>query len=207
MTKKIVVIAGATGLVGRELVRQLSAHESYASVTALVRNPQSARFTDAGQKLTVRGLPSGHETIEADEFYCALGTTIKKAGSQAAFRAVDYDLVMDLARRAKAGGVGRVVVVTAIGSDKDSKFFYSQVKGETERDLQALGLKKLEIYRPSLLLGQRNESRFGEGLAIAMAPAISWLCQGPLLKYRPITDQELARVMIAGENIPGWDFR
>jgi uncharacterized protein YbjT (DUF2867 family) len=203
MTNKIAVVAGATGLVGRELVRQLCAHNDYASVIALVRQPQDAVFPEAGSKLIVRGLPAGDEHIEGDEFYCALGTTIKKAGSQAAFKAVDHDLVLDLAKRAKAGGVGRVVVVTAIGSDPNSKIFYSRVKGETERDLQALELKKLEIYRPSLLLGQRQESRLAEGLAIAMAPAISWLCQGPLLKYRPITAQDLARLMIAGERIFG----
>jgi uncharacterized protein YbjT (DUF2867 family) len=201
MTKKIAVVAGATGLVGRELVRQLCLDDGYAGVVALVRHPQGATFPDSGPKLSVRGLPTGDERIEGDEFYCTLGTTIKKAGSQAAFRAVDHDLVLDLAKRAKAGEVRRVVVVTAIGSDPNSKIFYSRVKGETERDLHALRLKQLEIYRPSLLLGQRNESRPAEGLAIAAAPVLSWLCQGPLSKYRPITAQELARLMIAGKLI------
>jgi uncharacterized protein YbjT (DUF2867 family) len=114
---------------------------------------------------------------------------------------------MDLARRAKAGGVGRVVVVTAIGSDPNSSIFYSRIKGETERDIQALGLKKLEIYRPSLLLGQRREFRLAEKISIELAPLYSWIFKGPLLKYRPITAHDLARHMIAGENIPGWNER
>jgi len=207
MSKKVAVVAGATGLVGRELIRQLCVHDGYSGVIALVRNPDQTKFPVAGPKLTLRKLPTGDEKIESDEFYCTLGTTIKKAGSPAAFKAVDHDLVMDLAKRAKAGGVERVVVVTAIGSDPNSNLFYAKVKGETERDLQSLGLKHLEIYRPSLLLGERQEFRLAERLSVLLAPLYSWLFTGPLLKYRPITDRDLARLMIAGEKIPGWTER
>jgi uncharacterized protein YbjT (DUF2867 family) len=199
---KIAIVAGATGLVGRELVRQLCDHDGYTEVIALVRNPAEASFTAGGAKLHVRALPTGDEILRGDEFYCALGTTIKKAGSQAAFKAVDYSLVMDLAARAKAGGVGRMVVITAVGSDPDSLFFYSRVKGEVERDLKALGLAKLDIYQPSLLLGHRTEARFAEGIATGMVPVLSLFCRGPLLKYRPIHAAELARLMIAGDPLP-----
>jgi uncharacterized protein YbjT (DUF2867 family) len=203
MIGKTAIVAGATGLVGQELVRQLCANNHYSSVTALVRNPSQVNFQTESDKLQVRNLPAGPETLTADEFYCALGTTIKQAGSQAAFRAVDYDLVIDLAKRAKAGGVNRMVLVSAIGSDPNSNIFYSRVKGETERDLRALGLKKLDIYQPSLLLGDRQEFRLGEKISIILAPLYSWFLVGPLLKYRPIHAKNLAAAMIAGDNIPG----
>ncbi len=200
--KKRAIVAGATGLVGRELIRQLCVNDAYDSVTALVRDPDKTTFANASTKLTVRALPSGDEPIEGDELYCAIGTTIKKAGSQAAFRAIDHDLVIDLVMRAKRGGVGRVAVVTAIGSDPNSPIFYSRVKGETERDLRSLNLNRLDIYQPSLLVGKRTEQRLAEGLALMMGPLLGLICNGPLRKYRPITDVALARLMIMGEQLP-----
>ena len=97
--------------------------------------------------------------------------------------------------------------MTAIGSDPNSPLFYSKVKGETERDLKALGIDGLEIYRPSLLLGKRQEFRLAESLSIKLSPLYSWFFCGPLLKYRPIKADDLAHHMIAGENIPGWNER
>ena len=201
MSKISAVVAGATGLVGRELVRQLCAHDGYASVIALVRDSGSQAFQGLGEKLVVREIPSGDEFIAADEFYCTLGTTIKKAGSQEAFRAVDHDLVLDLAQRAKRGGVERVVVVTAIGSDANSRIFYSRVKGETERDLRALQLKHLEIYQPSLLLGDRSDFRIAERAAVLLSPLLSFALVSRLAKYAPIHASDLARKMIAGESL------
>ena len=201
MTKKVAVVAGSTGLVGRELVRQLCAHDGYSAVIALVREPGSKAFQGLGEKLVVRGIPSGDDLIAADEFYCTLGTTIKKAGSQEAFRAVDYDLVIDLAQRAKRGGVQRVVVVTAVGSDPTSRIFYSRVKGETERDLKALQLKHLEIYQPSLLLGDRSDFRVAERTAVLLSPLLSFALVSRLAKYAPIHASELARKMIVGESL------
>jgi len=201
MSKKVAIVAGATGLVGQELVRQLCSRDDYSAVVALVREPGGKMFRDLGEKLVVRVLPTGDDVIAGDEFYCAIGTTIKKAGSQEAFRAVDHDLVIDLAKRAKLGGVARVVVVTAVGSDLNSGFFYSRVKGETERDLKALDLKQLEIFQPSLLLGERSEFRLGERAAVLLSPLLSLVLVSRLAKYAPIHARELARKMIAGESL------
>jgi uncharacterized protein YbjT (DUF2867 family) len=116
-----------------------------------------------------------------------------------AFHGTDHDLVLDLAKRCKNGGVTRVVVVTAIGSDLNSPFFYSKVKGETERDLKSLNLPKLEIYQPSLLLGKRDEFRLGEKVGEFFAAILSPVFVGSLTKYRPIHAADLARKMIMGE--------
>lgn len=195
------VVAGATGLVGQELVRQLCSNQDYANVISLVRDLVAAsKLFPPSEKVLIRSLPVGQETIVGDEFYCTIGTTIKKAGSQAAFAAVDHDLVLDLASRAKDGSVGRVVVVTSVGSDPNSTNFYLRTKGQTERDLLALGLKRLEIYRPSLLLGNRGEFRLLERLGIIVYPFQSWTLRGSFSKYRPISATELAARMISGKN-------
>ena len=198
MNGKVAVVAGATGLVGRELVRQLCGSESYSAVVALVRDTRKVASFPQSEKLSIRTFPTGGDTIVADECYCALGTTRKKAGSKSNFIAVDHDLVLDLAKRAKAGGVARFVVITSVGSDAGSGNFYLRVKGQTEKDLLSLNLRGLEIYRPSLLLGSRLEWRPLERLGVVFAPLLSWLLSGRLSKYRPIAASELARRMIAG---------
>lgn len=203
---KIAIVAGSTGLVGKEIVRQLLKNPAYAKVITLSRRPQEPSTQSSGQeplvKLETTRFPIGDEVLAGDEFYCALGTTIKIARSQAAFRAVDYDLVLDLAQRAQKGGVGRVSVISSVGSDPNSRVFYSRVKGEIERDLNALGLPHLEIYQPSFLLGRRREFRIGEIMGMKLAGLISPLMKGRLAKYAPIQASELARLMIAGELLP-----
>ena len=123
MLSKSAMVAGSTGLVGRELVIQLCEHPDFVSVVALARKPDPELEEKFRGKLVYRPLPKDADVLTCDEFYCALGTTIKKAGSQAAFRAVDFDLVVDLAKRAKAGAVKRVAIVSAIGSDPYRRFF------------------------------------------------------------------------------------
>jgi uncharacterized protein YbjT (DUF2867 family) len=198
---KIAVVAGATGLVGRELVRQLCLSPTHSKVIAYARDQMHAQFLANSEKLTVRGFPVDEEIITGDEFYCALGTTIKRAGSREAFTAVDRDLVVNLAKKAKTGRVPRVVVVTSVGSDSLSKNFYLRVKGLVEQDLLAIDLTRLEIYRPSLLLGERDEWRPLERLGVVLAPLLSLFMRGVLSPYRPISASELARKMIKGESL------
>jgi uncharacterized protein YbjT (DUF2867 family) len=126
----------------------------------------------------------------------ALGTTIKKAGSQQAFRQVDYDLVLTVAQKARQSGARRCVVITALGSDAKSSIFYNRVKGEVEQALQAMGFEQLVILRPSLLLGDRQESRPGESLGQLVAPLLSPFLIGGLRRYRPIQSDVVARCMV-----------
>ncbi|MEK8132196.1 oxidoreductase [Paenibacillus filicis] len=192
------IVAGATGLVGRELVRLLLAHPSYARVVALVRresgrsHPRLIEHRIAFDRLEAEtdGL------LEGADVFCALGTTIKKAGSQEAFRRVDYEYPLALGRAAKRDGAARLLIVSSMGADSRSKFFYSRVKGDIERDLTALKLPHLVILRPSLLLGEREEKRPGEHAAAALYRPLGALMVGPLAKYRAIPASAVAEAML-----------
>lgn len=128
--------------------------------------------------------------------FCCLGTTRAKAGSERAFRRVDYEYPLALAEIAASMNAEAFLVVSSLGADPNSKLFYSRVKGELERDLEKLSLRALRIFRPSLLLGARAERRAGERLAIALARPLSALLHGPLEKYRPIAADGVARAML-----------
>jgi uncharacterized protein YbjT (DUF2867 family) len=133
----------------------------------------------------------------AEDAFCCLGTTIAKAGSREAFRSVDHDAVLSLARGAKTGGARRLLLVSSSGADPGSRLFYSRVKGETERDAAGLRFEACHLLRPSLLLGRRQESRPLERLAQRLLPPLSVLLAGPLRRYRPIEARVVARAMVS----------
>jgi uncharacterized protein YbjT (DUF2867 family) len=165
-----VLLVGATGLVGRACRDRLLAAPGVASVTVLQRQRGESRpglhvvvtdFSDLGAL--------ADEVFAVDAVICALGTTIARAGSRDAFRRVDHDYPLAVAKRARAAGCTRFGLVSALGADPASTVFYNRVKGETERDLGALGFASLVLARPSLLLGARDEFRLGERLAAPFA--------------------------------------
>ena len=195
----IAVVAGASGLVGRELVRELLASESCERVYALVRSPLAA--TPTHPKLTqiqadFTRLAEPPAPIAGAHLFCALGTTIKKAGSQDAFRAVDQGAVLAYASWGREHGAERFLAVSSLGADPSSSVFYSRVKGETERDLAKLSFSSLVFFRPSLLLGRSSERRPGEIFAAALMKPAGRLLRGPLAKYRPIEASVVARAMV-----------
>lgn len=167
MTTRRVVVAGATGLVGSHLVRRLCADRSVAAVHVLVR--RTSLFTDAKIVVHVVDFTALPALPAVDEVYLALGTTIRVAGSQSAFRAVDFDANLAVARAARAAGATRAGLVSAMGANAASRVFYSRVKGELEQTLQALDFDALVIARPALLRGDRvalgQPARAGEGWA------------------------------------------
>ena len=191
------VVAGATGMVGTLLLRQLAANPDYAEVRVLGRRaPAQAhpkfRFieTDFGDLDTHAG------ALAADDVFCCLGTTIRKAGSQPAFERVDYHMVVDLARAAHKAGARRFLVVSAVGASEHSPAFYSRVKGRMEHAVAAVGFETVHIVRPSLLLGERGERRPGERLAQLAAPLLSPLLLGPLKKYRAVGGDAVATALV-----------
>lgn len=192
------LVAGATGLVGRELLRQLAAHGGYGRVTALVRRSADLPTMVLPLLADFERLADAGERLAADDVYCALGTTIRTAGSRAAFRRVDHDYVVTLARLAREHGARHFLLVSSLGADPRSRVFYSRVKGEVEAAVRALGYPSLTIVRPSLLLGERSEFRLGESLMKAL---------GPLLprRYRPVHARAVAATLIraAVEERPG----
>lgn len=197
------ILVGASGLVGGHLLRQLTAEgPRYDRIIALVRKP----LDFAHPKLEQRAVDFTHlPDIKADDVFCAVGTTIRKAGSEAAFRAVDFDLPVAVAQMAKRNGVRQFLFVSSVGAEAKSGNFYLRVKGETEAAIRALGFEALHVFRPSFLAGDRAESRPGERIGIAVAQALGWALIGPLARYRAVRAEDVARAMIAaaGEDKPG----
>lgn len=194
--RKKAVLLGATGLVGRQVLKRLLASPLYDSVTAIVRRP-----VEKHPKLIQAVLPDfaamdGSLFAEAEDVFCAVGTTIKQAGSQARFREVDFDYPVAAAKLAASAGAQRYVLVSSMGASANSKVFYSRVKGETEEAVRATGVPMVSIVRPSLLLGAREQFRLGERAAELAARPLSFLFRGPLLKLRPIEADDVAAVMV-----------
>lgn len=191
------LIVGATGAVGSQVLERLLAHPGYAQVTALVRRP----LAQPHAKLRVRvanfdALETCADLLSVDDVYCCLGTTLKRAGSKAEFERIDHDYMVHLATLAARAGARQLLLVSAIGADPDSAFFYNRVKGRTERDVRALPFDAIHIFQPSLLLGPRIERRPGEAMAGAVMPLINPLMAGPLAKYRAVAVTEVAQRMV-----------
>ncbi|HZG88062.1 NAD(P)H-binding protein [Paenibacillus sp.] len=193
---KHAVLLGATGLIGRHVLERLLASPAYDTVTAVVRKPLT-------EHPKLRQIVLEHfDAMPADAFegaedvFCALGTTMKQARTREKFRQVDHDYPLAAAERAKAAGVKRYLLVSAMGADPASKIFYNRVKGETEADIRALQIPMLTIVRPSLLLGQRERLRLGETFAEWLSRPLSPLFRGPLFKYRPIEAAAVAAVLV-----------
>lgn len=194
MGSKTALVAGATGLVGGELVKLLLEAPEYGGVTALVRRPLAVNHARLEQVMVdFAALDRFRERFRVDDVFCCLGTTIKKAGSQEAFRQVDLEYPAAMARLAREEGARQFLIVTATGADPRSGIFYNQVKGQAEEAIRAAGLPAVHIFRPSLLLGRRQERRPGEQFATAVSRVIPWV--GPLKRYRPIEAKVVAAVM------------
>lgn len=187
------VVAGATGLIGKELVQMLLSNPNYVSVTLLVRRPTGLQHSKLTEKvIDFEQLEHADVDLSEADVFCTLGTTIKKAGTQQAFRQVDYVYPVILGRMAKIQGARQFLIVTSMGANPSSRVFYSRVKGETEEALRELDLPSLQIFRPSLLLGEREEFRLGERFMAVLAP----LFKGPLRKYSPIQGKYVAKSML-----------
>jgi uncharacterized protein YbjT (DUF2867 family) len=197
------LLAGATGLVGTFLLERLLASISYASVELLARRDTGLAHPKLKPEI-VDFARLDERRVAADDVFCCLGTTIKQAGSQAAFRRVDYDYPVALARAAARGGAKRFLVVSALGANSASRVFYNRVKGEMEAAVRASGVPKVYVFRPSLLSGPRKESRLGEQVGLVAGALL-----GPLLgKYRPIHADLVAAAMLnaAERDLPADTF-
>lgn len=198
-----VAVAGATGLVGRALLARLRIDPAVGRIYALVRAAgRPSALPDGVEPIAIDyarlGSADGVALPALDRAVCALGTTIKVAGSQAAFRAVDVDAVVAFARAAKAAGAQRLGVVSALGADAKSAVFYSRCKGEMEAALRGLGFGALVIARPALLQGDREAlgqpARPGEVWAQRLSPVLSRLLPQ---RWRPIAADTVAAALLA----------
>ncbi|MBD2701794.1 oxidoreductase [Spirosoma sp. BT702] len=189
---KTALVVGATGLIGDILTHRLVDAPFYEKVKVLVRKSLNWQHPRLQEIVFDFDHPNGLLT-QADDIFCCLGTTMKKAGSKAAFRKVDYQYPLDIARLGLASGARQFAIVTALGADPNSSIYYNKVKGEVERDLTALNYPNLLIFRPSLLLGNRSESRLGERIGAGFMRLFN-----PLIpdKYKGIEAEKVANAML-----------
>jgi uncharacterized protein YbjT (DUF2867 family) len=204
---KTVVIAGATGLVGRECVKLMLGDPEVRAVHALVRCKTETRHLKYLDHLVDwRQLENGRVVGKngLDIGLCCLGTTMKNAGSEAAFKQVDLDYVLAFAHFAKARGARTFAMVSALGADAKSRVFYNRIKGEAEAMVRTVGFESLTIIRPSFLAGDRVESRPGERLAIAALSALKPIVPA---KYRPISVRTVAAALVSSAIAGGGGVR
>ncbi len=190
------LILGSSGLIGRHLLDQLVHDPKWNRIIVLTRRHLGLNDTKIveviGDSDTIEASAA---KLKAHTIFCCLGTTQAKAGSQDNFRKIDHDYVVRCAEITHQQGAKRFVFISSVGAKVGSASFYAHVKGETERDLAAIGFETLDILRPSLLLGDRDESRPLEDLGRFLAPLLSVILIGPLRKYRPIKGEQVARAM------------
>ncbi len=195
---RIVLLAGATGLVGRELLHQLLEHPQTQHVHVLLRRASPGIAAHPKLELHVVDFAHLRRLPRVDDVYIALGTTIKTAGSQEAFRQVDHDHVIAIAKAAREAGARRLAIVSALGADRGSRVFYNRVKGEMEADAAALGYESVCFAQPSLLMGDRaalgQPTRPGEVWASRLLrPVMPLVPKG----IRPIAAGDVAAALLA----------
>ena len=192
------LVIGSTGLIGKKLLIELSAKEG--NIIAVSRR-------------AIKNLPSNTSNLEidfdhflengsfpsCDHIFICLGTTIKKAGSQKEFRKVDLDYCVAFAKKARESGAKNISLVTSVGANRFARSFYLKTKGEVENEIKKIDYQSINIFRPGLLLGQRNESRSLEDIGKYISLLLNFFLVGPLRKYRSISAETIARCMVRTE--------
>ncbi|WP_210463430.1 oxidoreductase [Rufibacter roseolus] len=197
VSAKAALIAGASGLVGSHCLKLLLQSPRYNKVISVGRKKLDVEHPKLQQIIVdFDNLEKHRHSLIADDVYCCLGTTIKKAGSKEKFRQVDYTYVVNLAKITSSHFATQFLVVSALGADAHSRIFYNRVKGEMEEDVKKLPFTAVHIFQPSLLLGERQELRLGEKAAEVFMKGAGFLFNGPLRKYKAIHAQTVAKAML-----------
>jgi uncharacterized protein YbjT (DUF2867 family) len=195
---KTALLFGASGLVGNHLLRELLKDNYYEKVKIFVRKPLNINDPKLTEHIIdFNNLSSYSELFKGVTIFCCLGTTIKKAGSQAAFRKVDFDYPYIIGKLCEANNVNHYLLVSSIGANINSKSFYPKLKGEIEQEIIKLGFEKASIFRSSFLVGERKEKRAGEKIGILISNLFSFLSIGRLKEYKPILAKTVAKAMLA----------
>ena len=191
------LVAGASGLVGRHCVQALLKEPSYATVTAFLRKPLDFSHPKLIQHIVdFEELEGAGNWLSADDVFCCLGTTMKKAGSEEAFRKVDFDYPIKLAALTQHCGAKQFSLVSSLGADPHSRIFYTRIKGDVEEAIRKISFIALHIFRPSFLLGKRTEPRPGERVGIAVMSAIKPVMLGPFKKFQAVQACDVAAAMV-----------
>lgn len=191
---KTAFIAGSTGLIGNQLLQLLLDDSFYSEVKAISRNPLTINHPKLKNiVMDVDGLAQHANQLQADDVFCCLGTTIRKAGSKDAFRKIDYEYPLTLAKILKELGAKHYSLITALGADKNTSVFYNRVKGEVEDAISQIDFQSYHVFRPSLLMGPRSETRSGEEAGKVFFKLFGFLIP---LKYKGIESIKVARAML-----------
>jgi uncharacterized protein YbjT (DUF2867 family) len=192
---KTALLAGSTGLIGGQVLELLLNDDRYSPVIAISRKSLSITHPKLINIVCeLKDLPSLQDQLKADDVFCCLGTTIKKAKSKENFRAVDFDAPLALAKISKEQGARKYLLISSLGANKSSGIFYNGVKGEVEEAIEQVSFESFHILRPSLLLGLRQEERTGEDAAKFIYKVFGFLVPK---KYRAIESLRVAKAMIA----------
>lgn len=200
MYSKTALLLGATGLIGNDLLELLLNDDGYGKVIALSRKPLPINHPKLENRIVDFSDRQNYQQAitEGDIVFCCIGTTMKNVkGDKDLYRQIDFDIPVQGARFALEKGYTQYALVSAIGARANSSNFYLSLKGETEDGVAALQFPSLYIFRPSLLLGKRKESRAGEKIGQAVMPVLSFLLAGSLAKYKPVQASDVAAAMIA----------
>ena len=191
------LLLGSTGLVGGHVLQLLAKDDRWSRVVTLGRRAMEPVARKHVHHVIDFDNMDGHaEHFACDGVFCCLGTTIKKAGSEEAFRRVDFDYPVEAAHLAHAQGATQYLLVSSLGANSKSRFFYNRLKGEVEQALRGAGFASLGIFRPSLLTGDREEYRRSEAISAVGLTLAKPLLLGPFRKYRATPANTLARVMV-----------
>lgn len=187
-------VIGATGLVGKQLLKQLLENDNFEKVRIFVRRDAGISHPKLEQQIVdFAQEKQWAKKLTGDVFFSALGTTLKQAGSKEKQYEVDFTFNLDFAQKAKANGIENYVLVSSIGANPKSSIFYTRIKGELDEAVANLSFKNLAILRPSSLTGNREENRWMEKMSI---PVVRFVTRFIFRKYRPISDETVAQAMI-----------
>ncbi|MES2733673.1 MAG: oxidoreductase [Bacteroidota bacterium] len=195
MSHKTALVLGASGLIGSLLTELLLQSPEYSQVTLLLRRKIHLSHPKLHQEVINFDQPDPSK-IKGNDLFCCLGTTIKVAGSKEAFYKVDCTYPYNIGQLALQSGTSQYLLVTAMGADSASSIFYNRVKGEIEQKITSLHFPTFCIFRPSLLMGDRQEFRMGEKIAQGFSKIFAGLMFGPLKKYKPIEARKVAAAML-----------
>ncbi len=204
---KTAILIGATGLTGSHLLDLLLASDDYEKVKIFTRRATGKTHPKLEEIICdMLHLEQQTDNFTADEVFCCIGTTKAKTPDKTIYRAIDYGIPVTSAKLAEQNNIPTFSVISAIGADIDSRFFYSQTKGEMERDILQCSIPNILIYRSSLIYGNRNDKRIGETIGILLVKILQFIMIGKLKKYRAISGEDLAKALFVGVSRQGYQI-
>ncbi len=204
---KTALVIGSTGLIGSQLLELLLDSKEYATVITFVKRDSGIRHPKLKQHIIDFDKPEDYQNfVVCDDFFCAIGTTIKNAGSQEAFRKVDFEYPKEFATIALRNNVKQFLIISSLGADDNSSNFYLKTKGKIQDFLKNCNFESVSVLQPSLLLGDRKEFRLGEKIGAFFMKLFSFVFIGSIKKYKPIQAEDVAIAMfsIAQKNYRGF---